>query len=110
MQVNRLWIRAAVHVEEIEHQEDAQKNEACHGDNGIHWLVMQQVHEDQRYDRRLDGGDRKRDHDIARAKINVGCTYRYGCKDKQRSQRDQVFSGFCLRIDCVFGMRAHVIK
>ena len=112
MQVGGLRIGARSYVQKIEQQEDAQKYEAGHRDHRVHWLVMQQMHEEQRHDDGLDGGYGKRDHNVdgARPKLNIGSAYGYPREDQQRQQSDDMVSRFRSRIGRVFGMRAHVIK
>ena len=110
VQIDRLRIGARPDIDEVEHQEDSQKQEAREADDRVDRPIVAQVHEEQRDDGAFDGGDGKRDHDIARAELNVRRPHGYDGEDQQRRQRDEVSSRFRLRRVCVFGMCAHVIR
>ena len=112
MQVDRLEVAARSDVDEVKHQEDPQKQEARDRDDRVDRFVMQQVHEEEPHDARLDGGNGEGDHYVRRAgaELNIRGAHGNDRENEKRRQRDDVRPGFLLGILGVLGMRAHEIR
>jgi hypothetical protein len=71
VRVHGLQIYAAIEIEKAEHQEDPEKQKARQRDHCLDRLIVTQVHEKQRDQSSLDGGDQERDHHVSGAEIDI---------------------------------------
>lgn len=118
MEIHRLQGFAGSHVDEAEHQENAEEQEAGCGDDSIDGLLIAQVHEKQSYQNRFDRRDEERDDHVSGAEIDVRRAYGDAGQDQERDERgDEYASMIVLMCGFVasvvlngFGMGAHLIK